>query len=203
MSKSLVGALLVKSLNNPVFLLFWEDSFPSFTKKKSHKNSIWTHNLSPFFSHRHCLSSHSHLISPFSVTDGYHPFRETFVGGFFGLGSSSAAVKYFPAASASEEPRYMRLWAVGLIADRRAPSWITPHQTLQSLTIYWAKHRWEGSPLLRTHTLVYTQTCCCTNAHTQENKIQDAEIQTCTGRHTHLHAQLDHMQCTHTNEQPL
>lgn len=161
---------------------------------KSSKNSIWTHIFSPFFSVHRSLSSPSHLISPFCVADGYHPFRETFVGGFFGLSSSAAAAKYFRRLQfpSREEPRYMRLWAVGLNADRRAPSWITPHQTLQSLTIYWAKHRWEGSPLLHTHThnaLVYTQTCC-TNAHAQENKIWDAEMHL----YTHSRAQAS----THT-----
>ena len=126
MSKSLVGALFVKCLNNSVFLLFWEDSFHSFTKK-SHKNSIWTHNFSPFFSHYRCLSSHSHLISPFCVADGYHPFWETFVGGFFGLGSSSAAVKYFPAAPASERASLHEIMSCG--AQRRQTSSQLNHST--------------------------------------------------------------------------
>lgn len=121
------------------------------------------------------LISLAHL----AALKGIIPFRETFVGGFFGLSSSSAAVKYFRQLQfpSCEEPRYTRLWAVGLNADRRAPSWITPHQTLQSLTIYWAKHRWEGSPLFHTHTHIRIHTCVHTNlmhecSYTREAKFR-------------------------------
>lgn len=58
----------------------------------------------------------------------------------------------------------------GAGADRRAPSWMALYQTLQSLSIYWAKHRWEGSPLLHTHAYTHCRkTCVHTNLLLGEN----------------------------------
>lgn len=203
-------------------------SVKSLFSKKTRSNSILLHyyHRFPFCSSLSffSLSCPIHLVSP--ILRGWRRYRTPYFGwavfllvpvDFF----STATMKRFLWLLFSwvvKSSHFTRLWAVGLNADRRAPSWITPHQTLQSLTIYLAKHRWEGSPLLfhahaftlvYTYTHTYTQTCC-TDAHAQENRIWGAEKHLCTPAHTHTHTHslLDQIHaCTHartrTYEQPV
>lgn len=136
MVKGLVGTLIQKCLKWNV-LIFFISKTPSEDFSTicflSFNNSAWTHCSSPFLSAYLSLSSHSHLISLFCFAEERDSFRETFVGGFFGLSSSSAAEKYFCRLQFAawfgmvEEPRYMRSWGCG--ARRRQTSSQQNHST--------------------------------------------------------------------------